>query len=80
MGVHLELTTLVIPSENDGDKELEKIALYIANLDKNIPWHISRFFPSYRMLDKPITPLKTLQKAERIGKKSGLQNVYIGNI
>ena len=78
--VHLELTTLVIPGYNDSPTELEKIASYIANLDQNIPWHISRFFPSYKMRDVVMTPLKTLKLAEKIGKKQGLKNIYVGNI
>jgi len=78
-GIHIEITTLVIPGLNDSDKEIEKITEFIASLDKNIPWHISRFFPMYRMKDKDITPIKTLQRAEGIGKKY-LKYVYLGNI
>ncbi len=77
--IHIEITTLVIPGLNDSDEEFEKIAKFIASVDKNISWHISRFFPMYKMLDKPITPLETLKKAEKIGKKY-LNNVYIGNV
>lgn len=77
--IHIEITTLVIPGLNDSEEELEKIAKFIASVDKNIPWHISRFFPMYRMLDKLTTPLETLKKAEKIGKKY-LNHVYIGNV
>lgn len=77
-GVWVELTTLVIPGENDSDEELRSIAKWISNLDKSIPWHISRFFPSYKMLDKPITPVDTLETAYSIGKQY-LDFVYIGN-
>ncbi len=77
--IHIEITTLVIPGENDSKEELEQIAKFIASVDKNIPWHISRFFPAYKMLNKPITPIDTLKKAEKIGKKY-LKYVYIGNI
>jgi len=77
--IHIEITTLVIPGLNDSDEEFEKIAKFIASVDKNIPWHISRFFPMYKMLDKPITPFETLKKAEKIGKKY-LNHVYIGNV
>ena len=73
------MTTLVIPGENDTPEELEKIAKFIADIDPLIPWHISRFFPSYRMIDTPTTPLKTLKMAYEIGKKAGLKFVYIGN-
>ena len=78
-GIHIEITTLIIPKENDSEKELEKIAKFISKIDKNIVWHISRFFPMYKMQDKEITPLKTLEKAHKIGKKY-LNNVYIGNV
>lgn len=78
-GIHIELTTLVIPGENDSEKEFEKIAKFITSVDKNIPWHISRFFPMYKMLGEEITPISTLKKAEKIGKKY-LSYVYIGNI
>ncbi len=79
-GIHLELTTLIIPEENDSDDELKSIAEFIASIDKNIPWHISRFFPMYKMQDEPITPFKTLKRAKKIGRSVGLKYVYIGNV
>jgi len=79
-GIHLEITTLVIPKENDSEKEFEKIAEFIASIDKNIPWHISRFFPMYKIQDKEITSLEILKKAEKIGKEKGLKYVYLGNV
>ncbi len=78
--IHIELTTLVIPGLNDSEKEFEKIAKFIASVDRNIPWHISRFFPMYKMLDREVTPLETLKTAENIGKKAGLKFVHIGNV
>jgi len=78
-GIHIEITTLIIPGLNDNEKELEKIAKFIASVDKKIPWHISRFFPMYKMLDKLVTPIDILEKAYKIGKKH-LKNVYIGNV
>ncbi len=79
-GIHVELTTLVIPGINDSEKELKAIANWIARLDKNIPWHISRFFPMYKMKDREITPKLTLERDYEIGKKAGLKFVYVGNI
>jgi len=79
-GVHVEVTTLVIPGLNDSSSELKKIAKFIASVSKDIPWHISRFFPMYRMRDKEVTSIKTLRMAEEIGKKVGLKNIYIGNV
>jgi pyruvate formate lyase activating enzyme len=79
--VHLEITTLIIPDLNDSPQELRQIAEFIAKkLSKNIPWHISRFFPSYKMQETKITPLETIEKTIKIGKKAGLKYVYGGNI
>jgi len=78
-GIHVEITTLVIPGLNDSDKEIKKIADFIASINKNIPWHISRFFPMYKMKDREITPIETLRRAEEIGKKC-LKYVYLGNV
>lgn len=79
-GIWLEITTLVIPGQNDSEKELTQIAQFIAKIDKNIPWHISRFHPDYRLADSLPTPFKTLTNAQEIGKKAGLKFVYLGNI
>ncbi|MBS3075360.1 AmmeMemoRadiSam system radical SAM enzyme [Candidatus Pacearchaeota archaeon] len=77
--IHVEITTLIIPGLNDSSEELEKIAKFIASVDINIPWHISRFFPNYKMLNKEITHKETLEKAYKIGKKY-LKYVYLGNV
>jgi pyruvate formate lyase activating enzyme len=79
-GIHIEITTLLIPGENDSIKSRTNIAKFIASVNKNIPWHISRFFPKYKMLDKEITSKISLKKARDIGIKFGLKNVYIGNV
>jgi len=79
-GIHVEITTLIVSGENDSEKVLKEIAKFIASVDKNIPWHISRFFPQYKMMNQSATPIETLKKAEEIGKKSGLKNVYLGNV
>ena len=80
-GIWVEITTLVIPGENDDLSELRDIARFIKDeLGPETPWHISRFFPRFRMIDKPITPLETLQKAYYIGKEEGLYYMYIGNV
>lgn len=78
-GIHLEITTLVIPGENDSDEELKNIAQFIASVSKKIPWHISRFFPQYKLVYRPITPMTTLERAYKIGKKY-LDYVYLGNV
>ena len=79
-GIWLEVTTLVIPGENDSPEELKDIAEFIKNeLGPETPWHISRFYPNYKMLDKPFTPEETLIKAFYIGKEAGLYYIYVGN-
>jgi pyruvate formate lyase activating enzyme len=78
--IWLEITTLLIPGENDDPEELKKLAQFIAQVNPEIPWHISRFHPDYKMRNKISTPLETLEKAYHIGKNAGLKYVYIGNI
>lgn len=78
--IHIEITTLIISGINDSDTNLKKIAKFIASLDKNIPWHLSRFFPAYKMNDIESTPLATLKQAKKIGRDAGLKYVYIGNV
>ena len=80
LGVWVEVTTLLIPDLNDSDKELTDIAKFIHDLDPGIPWHISRFHPTYKMTDKSLTPIETIRKARQIGLDSGLRYVYVGNV
>lgn len=79
-GVWLEVTTLLIPGLNDSPKELRQLAGFLADLDPGIPWHISRFHPTYRLTDRPSTPLERLHSAREIGYEAGLQYVYTGNV
>ncbi len=79
--VHLETTTLVIPGVNDQKSQLTSTARFIVQeLSPEIPWHISRFFPAWKMTETPITPAETLRATEKIGKKAGLRYIYIGNV
>ncbi len=81
LGIWIEVTTLIIPGENDDPEELKDIASFIKDeLGAETPWHISRFYPTYKMLDKPYTPEETLLKAYYIGKETGLYYIYIGNV
>ncbi|MRJ03411.1 MAG: AmmeMemoRadiSam system radical SAM enzyme [Epsilonproteobacteria bacterium] len=75
----IEITTLFIPNENDSEEEMRKIANFIASIDTAIPWHVSGFYPTYRMRDRPPTPPETLLRAYEIGREEGLQFVYVGN-
>lgn len=79
-GVWIEITTLIIPTLNDSDDFLYWAADFIKTVDASIPWHLSAFYPTYKLTDKPPTPLSTLKRAREIGLKSGLKYVYIGNI
>ena len=79
-GIFLELTTLVIPGHNDDDAQLQALTSWIVgNVGPETPWHVSRFYPNYHLLDVPPTPLQSLQRAADIGRASGLAHVYIGN-
>ncbi|MGQ1889384.1 AmmeMemoRadiSam system radical SAM enzyme [Thermophagus sp. OGC60D27] len=80
-GIWLEVTTLIIPGINDSPQELQNMAKFIAQeLGTNIPWHISRFFPAYKLKDIPPTPMETLFMAHETGLKAGLNYIYLGNI
>lgn len=79
-GIETEVTTLVIPGHNDSQEELSEIANFLVNISPDIPWHVSAFYPAYRMLDTPPTPHETLVRAYEIGQKAGLKYVYAGNV
>lgn len=81
LGIWVEVTTLVIPGVNDEPDELREIARFIAqHMDSATPWHISRFFPHYKMANIPPTPIPILRRAQEIGHEEGLDFVYIGNV
>ncbi len=79
-GIWIEITTLVIPGHNDSDDELRDIARFIRSVGEDIPWHVTRFHPTYKLTDQPRTPLATLKRAQQIGLEAGLRYVYEGNI
>jgi pyruvate formate lyase activating enzyme len=79
--VHLEVTTLIIPKLNDSKKELSGIAKFIVSeLGENTPWHVSSFYPQYKLSDLPPTSIEMVKKAYEIGRAAGLSCVYAGNI
>ena len=80
LGVWVEVTTLVIPGHNDSEQALREIAGFIASVDPCIPWHVSQFYPTYKMTDRPRTPIETLRRARGIGAAEGLKYVYEGNV
>jgi len=80
LGIWIEIITLLIPSLNDDESSLRKIADFVVDVDEGIPWHVSRFYPTYKLLDQPATPIDTLRRAREIGKEAGLRYVYQGNV
>ncbi|MCD6237534.1 MAG: AmmeMemoRadiSam system radical SAM enzyme, partial [Thermoplasmata archaeon] len=81
MGIHLELTYLIIPDLNDSMEDIEKFCTWVyEELGYNVPVHFTRFYPHYKMKDRPPTPLETLKKAYDTARKKGLQYVYLGNV
>ncbi len=78
-GVWVEITTLLIPGLNDSTRELKELAAYLASLSSFIPWHVSAFYPAYKMTAFSPTPPATLDRARQIGLESGLKFVYAGN-
>jgi pyruvate formate lyase activating enzyme len=80
LGIWVEVTTLVIPGLNDSDKELGQIAAFIHSVGEEIPWHVTAFYPAYRMYDRPCTDVATLRRGREIGLAEGLRYVYEGNV
>ncbi|MDD4957538.1 MAG: AmmeMemoRadiSam system radical SAM enzyme [Candidatus Omnitrophica bacterium] len=79
-GIWVEVTTLIVPGKNDNTRDLRYIASFIAEIDRNIPWHVTRFHPDHKMTDAGITPSDSIMSALDIGRKAGLRYVYPGNI
>jgi len=78
--VWLELTTLLIPGENDSEREIDEMTLWVVeNLGPDVPMHFTAFHPDYRMLDENPTPSETLTKARQIALRNGIRYPYTGN-
>ncbi|MBU4312628.1 MAG: AmmeMemoRadiSam system radical SAM enzyme [Candidatus Omnitrophica bacterium] len=80
LGIWVEITTLVVTGRNDSDEEFKDIAEFIVSVDPGIPWHISRFHPDFKYLDRAPTSVETLKRAREIGNKTGLEHIHLGNI
>jgi pyruvate formate lyase activating enzyme len=79
--VWFELTTLLIPDENDSEAELEEMTRWVVeHLGPDVPMHFTAFHPDWKMLDKPPTPVETLSRARRIALKNGVRYAYTGNV
>ena len=80
-GTWLEITTLLIPGENDDSREIDAMTRWMAeNLGTDVPLHFSAFHPDWKMLDTPATPPATLSRARDIAMSNGLNFVYTGNV
>jgi pyruvate formate lyase activating enzyme len=80
LGIWVEVTTLIIPTLNDAEGELREVARFLLSVSPAIPWHVSAFYPTYRMMDKPRTTPEIIRRAREIGLEEGLRYVYTGNI
>jgi pyruvate formate lyase activating enzyme len=80
LGIWVEVTTLIIPGLNDDPEGLREIARFLLSVGPEVPWHVSAFHPTYRLTDRPRTPVDTLRRAREIGLKEGLRFVYSGNV
>ena len=79
--IWMEITTLLVPGENDSDEELKELSDFIVtSAGAAVPWHISRFHPQYKYLDSAATPISSLERAFEIGKEAGLHYIYLGKV
>lgn len=79
-GVWVEVTTLIIPGYNDSDEQLRAMAEFLASVSTDMPWHVSAFYPMYKLTDVPRTGVEALRRGVRIGREAGLKYIYAGNI
>ncbi|OPY49615.1 MAG: Cyclic pyranopterin monophosphate synthase [Methanosaeta sp. PtaU1.Bin060] len=79
-GVWMEVTTLLIPGYNDSVEQLRAMAEFLASVSTEIPWHVTAFYPMYKLKGVPATGAESLRKGVKIGRDAGLKYVYSGNI
>ncbi len=79
-GVFVEVTTLLIPGYNDSEEILTNLASFLAGVSPNMPWHISAFYPMYKMKEVPRTGVDSLHRGLSAGSEAGLKYVYAGNL
>lgn len=75
---HVEVTSLIVPQMNDSEADMLKEAEWIASISENIPLHVSRFFPRYKVLDRPATDVKKVYRLAEVARNF-LKFVYTGN-
>ncbi len=78
--IHIEITNLVIPGQNDSDEDLKSLVEFVSDVDVGIPLHFTRFYPHYKMNNMTSTPVKTLEKAQKMAIEAGIKYVYLGNV
>ncbi len=79
-GVHVEVTTLLVPGQNDAEDDLKGIAGFIASVSPDLVWHVTRFHPDFQDQETPATPVETIRQAIDAGRQAGVRYVYAGNI
>ena len=77
-GCHVEVTTLVVPGRNDNDADMDAVAAFIASVSSEIPLHVTRFFPRWRMMDASPTPVATIHRLADVARRH-LSHVLLGN-
>lgn len=81
MGVLIEITTLLIPSLNDSEEEIQQLAEWVVNeIGPDTPMHFTRFYPQHRLKHLPPTPMEKILRAREIAMTEGAQYVYVGNV
>jgi pyruvate formate lyase activating enzyme len=80
MGFWLEVVTLVVPGFNDSEDELNQMAKFLAGISPDIPWHVTAFYPEYKMPAARQTSRADLKRAAEIGRNAGLRYIYAGNL
>ncbi len=79
--IHIEVTTLLIPGVNDSKKQIKTMIKDLINaLGTDFVWHLTKFYPHYKMKTKPITKMNTLNNAKALGEKAGIKSIYLGNV
>ncbi len=79
-GFWVEVVTLLVPQFNDSEDEIREMARFLAELDRDLPWHLTAFHPDYRMNDRASTSLELLDRAYQLARTEGLRYVYLGNL
>jgi pyruvate formate lyase activating enzyme len=80
LGIWVEVTTLIIPGYNNSDTQLKEAAEFVAVVSVDIPWHVTAFYPTYKLTDARPTIAEDLRRGVKIGREAGLKHVYAGNI